>query len=121
MCDICDSEEELTLPSIAGLPKLCHKCFNKRNNMLKSKDYETKEFKTKAESEIIDETIDTNLYGLPKVTDFPPMPKVESPKQDDVKQITQGKRIARLEAIVESAFVIRNDNTVKKLRRQILR
>ena len=71
--------------------------------MLKSKDYETKEFKPKAKSETITE----------------PVAEVKVEPKADTAKPTTSERIARLEAIVESAFVVRDNNTVKKLRRQV--
>jgi len=116
MCDICDSEEELTLPKFAESPRLCQKCFYKRNNMLKSTDYKTKVMKPKDDKEI-----DTDARGLPKVTDFPDMPKCKPPKPEDVKSPTTNDRIAALELAVYSAFAINEDGTARKLKKKIKR
>ena len=77
--------------------------------MLEKKDYETKEFKPKPKSEITTEPIAESVAEV----------KVK-PKPDATKPTTND-RIAALEAVVYSAFSLKEDGTARKLKRQVKR
>ena len=110
MCDICDSEEELTLPKFAESPRLCQKCFYKRNNMLKSTDYKTKVMKPKDAEPFTELTVEPELVE-----------PVAEPKAEKSKSPTTNDRIAALELAVYSAFAINEDGTARKLKKKIKR